>query len=252
MMQASLRIQRQLEDTEGCVRFASIVTAPREFWTISIWSSRHQMQEFMRSGAHQALMWNFSHWFESFWLMRWAPTNQEAGDWSGVSLADDSSQIGASAERASDPLCRTALGGIPDLLGAIGPGGMPSLDHAPLTRRARTRLTGGTGVMVRMEVDRMTDLIRVLRSLRRLQDDIVDNEDVLGITFGVANSREVYALGVFGKEDPSAAFSRSARRLVENYGTVTWMMQWDAEHEFGHWDGLRLRRLVLRAGAGKR
>ena len=70
MMLASLRIRRQLARTGNVVRWASIVAGPSEFWTITVWRSRHDMQEFMRSCAYDEFMWLLSKWLASFWLMR--------------------------------------------------------------------------------------------------------------------------------------------------------------------------------------
>ena len=73
MMIASLRVRAQLRRDTGVVRWASIVASPSEFWTITVWRSRHEMQEFMRSGVHDDILWLFSKWLQSFWLMRWRP-----------------------------------------------------------------------------------------------------------------------------------------------------------------------------------
>jgi len=86
MMIASLRVRRQLRRDTQVVRWASIVASPSEFWTITVWKSRHDMQEFMRSGAHDEIMWLFSKWLQSFWLMRWRPGPNETGAWKGLNM----------------------------------------------------------------------------------------------------------------------------------------------------------------------
>jgi hypothetical protein len=89
MLLATLRVRRQLARTPGIVRWVSLVTGPREFWTITVWRSRREMQEFMRSGAHGEIMWLLSRWLSSFWLMRWGGGEREIGSWDGLSLARD-------------------------------------------------------------------------------------------------------------------------------------------------------------------
>jgi heme-degrading monooxygenase HmoA len=56
MLLASWQVRRQLTRTAGLVHSASLVAGPTEFWTITVWRSRHAMQEFMRSGAHGRIM----------------------------------------------------------------------------------------------------------------------------------------------------------------------------------------------------
>ncbi|MEO6121919.1 MAG: hypothetical protein ABIW46_02530, partial [Acidimicrobiales bacterium] len=54
MMYATLRVRKQLRGSGDVVRFASVIAGPSEFWTITVWHTRHDMQEFMRTGAHDA------------------------------------------------------------------------------------------------------------------------------------------------------------------------------------------------------
>ena len=62
MLLATWAIRRQLARTEGLVRWASLVAGPTEFWTITVWRTRHAMQEFMRSDAHGRIMWRYTRW----------------------------------------------------------------------------------------------------------------------------------------------------------------------------------------------
>jgi len=79
MLLASWQVRRQLTRTAGLVHSASLVAGPTEFWTITVWRSRHAMQECMRSGAHGRIMWRVSRWLDSLWLMRWRPGAAEVG-----------------------------------------------------------------------------------------------------------------------------------------------------------------------------
>jgi hypothetical protein len=86
MLLATWTIRRQLAQTDGLVRWASLVAGPTEFWTITVWRSRHAMQEFMRSDAHGRIMWRYTRWLDALWLMRWRPGAVEVGSWAGVTL----------------------------------------------------------------------------------------------------------------------------------------------------------------------
>jgi hypothetical protein len=86
MLLATWAIRRQLARTEGLVRWASLVAGPTEFWTITVWRTRHAMQEFMRSDAHGRIMWRYTRWLDGLWLMRWRPGAVEVGSWAGVTL----------------------------------------------------------------------------------------------------------------------------------------------------------------------
>ena len=247
MLRASLGIRRQLEQTSGCVRFASIVTRPREFWTISAWRSRHEMQQFMRSGAHDVFMWNFAHWFDSFWLMRWSPTSDEHGSWAGLELANGrrNERQGAKSPPGNDVALTAAFGSIPKLLASVGPRGAPAFGYAPEARRHRRRVAGGIGVTVRIEVKRPSQAIAALSHLRSLKREIVVRNDALGCVIGLASPKEIYALAVL--RNPHAwrelHSSHALGTLLNEWADSAWAMRWDAQHEFGHWDGARLRHI---------
>ena len=103
MLVATMRVRRQLDATDGVVRWASVVAGPTELWTISVWRSRHHMQEFMHSGAHSEIMWLFTRWLRSFWLMRWQPGPDEVGTWDGTRLAIESQTTEPAAQNAKTP-----------------------------------------------------------------------------------------------------------------------------------------------------
>ncbi|MDP8970059.1 MAG: hypothetical protein M3N52_06120 [Actinomycetota bacterium] len=245
MFLANAQIKRQLARTDGIVRWASIVAGPTEFWTVTVWSSRHLMQEFMRSGEHGYIMWRISRWLASFWLMRWRPGPQEVGDWRGLSMA-------LAAPRADPPAAPQGVGrerslpdivleNIPSLRAAVGADGTISYDSAPLVRRRREQVRNAGGAVVRLRTP-LTQLPGALLELHRLRRRLLADPDILRVAVGLAQG-EVYLLGVWS--DPSAP----ARLLEGDWVRLAsarwpdgfWAAEWLPENEFGHWDGMRLR-----------
>lgn len=249
MMVASLRVRRQLGHAEEVVRWASVVTAPTEFWTITVWRSRHEMQEFMRSGAHDDIMWLFSRWLRSFWLMRWRPGSAEVGTWDGLTFAPPEPEIGTqSAQELSEPL-RRALEHLPWLKAATGSDGAATYDSTPFARRHRAEVASAGGAVVHLHTS-VPGAIGGLVALSRLKRVAASHGDLLRAAIGVGRPGDAYLLCVFKSSD-------SARRLVESTVTARlarrwpegfWANQWIPENEFGHWDGLRVRRTRTRHG----
>ena len=137
MLLATWTIRRQLAQTDGLVRWASLVAGPTEFWTITVWRSRHAMQEFMRSDAHGWIMWRYTRWLDALWLMRWRPGAVEVGSWAGVTFAPPAQgRPGPEAITETDRLWRT-LQRLPDLHSVVGPDG--SAHHASSRHAHRPR-----------------------------------------------------------------------------------------------------------------
>jgi hypothetical protein len=239
MLVANAAIKRQLVSTPGSIRFASIVAGPREFWTISLWRSRDEMLNFMRSGTHERMMWRISRWFSAFWLMRWAPTEEEFGDWDATRLARVSAPVAAARAGAAN----VVLSGVPELLEAFGPNRAPTIEFAPHVSRARRRVAGCVGVMVRIRARSPLGLLQAWREVRRLRSELEPRTGVLRVIVGLAAPREVYGLAVLVDEQAwrSLRESASVRWLVERRRTGVWVMRWEAENEFGQWDGMRVR-----------
>src|SRR5579859_5238415 len=76
MLLARREIAQQLAHQSGLVRYASGITSPTEFFTLTVWQDREAMQRFMQSGAHERHMWQFTRWSSSFWGMRWDPLTE--------------------------------------------------------------------------------------------------------------------------------------------------------------------------------
>jgi hypothetical protein len=216
MLVATLRVRRQLVRAGGVVRWASVIAGPREFWTVTVWSSRHAMQEFMRSDAHGDVMWSVGRWLDSFWLMRWRPGSQELGSWDGLAV----SRLGGATERDLVLEHLAALGGGEDV------------------RAPRFRIEYGGGAVLRLPLGprALAGLLALRRRLRR-------DERLLRVALGIGNRRELFLFAVWTDREPAAALVDSdwARATAARYGGRAWAHAWEPENELGHWDGMRLR-----------
>jgi hypothetical protein len=263
MLRASSRISRQLAATDGIVRWASVVAGPTEFWTITVWHSRHALQEFMRSDAHGEIMWQVGHWLRSFWLLRWRPGPEEIGAWDGQALA---APPGPTARTAPDRTGTAAaavglpaeavLGGIPELLAAMGGDRAAAYDSAPMVRRQRASVEGLDGAVVRIRC-RPARTPAALLDLRRLAGRLGTDPDTVRVVVGTARLGEVYLLAVWSRPGCAGLLLDSdwPRSAAARWGEGLWAAGWRPESEFGSWDGLRLRRLRHRrpdAGAAER
>lgn len=244
MMLATLRVRRQLASNPDVVRWASVVAGPTEFWTVTVWKNRHDMQEFMRSGAHEDIMWMFSRWLRSFWLMRWRPGPLEHGRWEGLALGQpepDYEQGAAEPTASCSEALQRALEHLPWLKAATGPDGAASYESTAFARRRRAEVgnAGGALVALRGPRRRVPSMLRAAWRLRRAASHDVD---FLRAAVGVGKPGWVYLLGVWRTRDgvrrliESPELSRELRRFDG------WANEWLPENEFGHWDGMRLRR----------
>ncbi|HVM36706.1 MAG TPA: hypothetical protein VM784_15380 [Actinomycetota bacterium] len=249
MVRASLRIRKQLRESPGCLRFATIVMSPRDFWTITVWRTRGEMLEFMRSGAHEDIMWEFSRWLDSFWLMRWRPTEHETGHWRGLSLAERPELPAAPPPRTPEQqkALDAAFDAVPRLRAAADPSGAASLAYAPHQRRARRQVAAAVGTTVRVEVSSRREGVAAWRRLFRIRRTLLRSDATLRVAFGVSNTREFYLLTLFRDHRAWEEFLASSpiQDLQRRWPQGVWTMRWDGDNEFGHWDGMRLRRAKL-------
>ena len=230
MLTANAAISRQLRDTPGAVGFASVVAGPREFWTISLWRSRDDMQRFMRSGAHEHFLWRISRWFDSFWLMRWASAE-------GERAADEipSHDPGTAAE---------VLVGIPMLLASFHESGRPTYQGAPNVREGRERVRGIAGSVIRISPRSAFGVVPAWRRARQIERTLRSGTGVLRTSSGLSG-RDAYVLAVCSNEAASqtlASHPLVADTLGRRGGEAS-LTRWCAENEFGQWDGLRMRRV---------
>lgn len=247
MLVATLLVRRQLLRTDGVVRWASLIAGPTEFWTITVWRSRHAMQEFTRSDEHGKIMWRFSRWLHSLWLMRWRPGPCELGSWAGLSLAPADSA--AQPPAPGWPVLTEVLESLPELQAAVGADGVASYDSSVRARRDRRLVDGAAGVVIRIKVPRRRFPV-ALRELVRLRRSVRQETSLLRSVIGFGKPGEVYFLGVFRAHSDAIRFlqrpwfAASAQRWGEGF----WASAWLPENEFGHWDGLRVRQSRRRSG----
>lgn len=249
MFVSSWRIKRQLATTPGCVRFASIVAGPREFWTITVWENRDKMLDFMRSGVHERFMWKVGKWLRSFWLMRWRPTDDEYGTWDAQPLSPSRARRSQSRPRTPEEKAalEAALEAMPVLKASAGPEGAPTYATSATARRQGKLVSGGAAVVVRLKADSLWRSRRAWRETQRIRSWLAVDASVLRYVTGVAGLYEHYALAVLRDEAACARFldDLRLRELAEEWGDGYWAMHWRPMNEFGHWDKLRLRRETL-------
>ncbi|MGH9265526.1 MAG: hypothetical protein ACRD1D_12635 [Acidimicrobiales bacterium] len=245
MLYATLRVRGQLKRTGDVVRWASIIASPTEFWTITVWNSRHDMQEFMRSGAHDDIMWYFSKWLKSFWLMRWRPGPEEVGRWKGLTLGRPEPAYGATHGPKTEAL-EKALEHLPRLRSSMAVDGALTYDTAPQTRRRRAEVMGAGGGVVHIRTSPWRTAQAYL-ALRALEGEARDDPDYLKGVVGISRPGQLYLLSVWRDRAGTRRMLRSpqVRKLAERF-PGTWANEWLPENEFGHWDGLRLRRTRAR------
>lgn len=248
MFLASRKIGRQLASSPDVVRWASVVVSPSEFWSITVWRDRLEMQEFARSGAHDEIMWRFSKWIDAFWLMRWSPGPVERGTWGGLSMAQPEAEhlAGVAIDR---PDLQEVLEYLPRLRAATDATGRATYEASPAVRQQRAEVAGARGVVVYI---RSGGLWRRagLRALRRLRTSLEDDEQVVRSVVGFGRSRDAYLFTVWDGQTGARAFMESTAltTVLEKWPEASWTSEWLPENEFGHWDGLRLRRNRNRHG----
>lgn len=243
MMIASLRVRAQLAKDDRVVRWASIVAGPSEFWTITVWRSRHDMQEFMRSGAHDDIMWLFSKWLTSFWLMRWRPGPSEVGIWKGITMAQpELSDPEASGDQKREALLEKALEHLPNLKRSMAPDGSVNYDTTAFARRRRAEVGSAGGLVVHIH-DSPRKTLDAFKELKALKASLAGGEGLLRSVVGVSVPGDVYLLAVWAeREGPKAVLGSPELEQLRQRWPGLWANEWVPENEFGHWDGLRLRR----------
>ena len=233
MLVATIRARRQLARTRGIVRWASVITSPTEFWTLTVWTNVQEMQEFMRSGAHGEVMWRMPRWLSSFWLARWRPGRWEVGAWDGVALASADGETAAPAVGGGE--------GLEFVLRAAEAGAL-TYEQSALVRRSRARLAGLGGIVVRIAAS-PASLPAALLELHRLRRALAEDPAVIRVVVGPARFRDAYlfALSSDGPSLRAVLDGHWARRVRGRWGERLWALEWIPENEFGHWDGIRMR-----------
>ena len=245
MLIATLRVRGQLKRTGEAVRWASIIAGPTEFWTITIWTSREDMHAFMRSGAHDDIMWLFSKWLRSFWLMRWRPGPEELGQWKGLAMGRPEPAYQA-ADGPKPEALEKALEHLPKLRSAMSVDGAVNYETTPYARRRRAEVRGAGGGVVHVKTS-PRHTVAAYVALRRLEAEARGDPDYLKGVVGISRPGQVYLLSVWRDRTATRRMLRSPQvaKLRQRFPGM-WANEWLPENEFGHWDGLRLRRTRAR------
>jgi hypothetical protein len=252
MALATARVRRQLTGTDGLLRWASVMATPVEFWTVTVWEGREAMLAFMTSGAHEEIMWRSSRWLESFWQMRWRPDRPELGAWDGLCLAGPEPEPAAAPEPEPEDApppggrgegLERALAYLPHLRDSVDERGVATYRASRPVRQRRRALESLVGTAFRIRAPRsrlrhLGDEVRALRAALAAQPDVVRSAS------GIAKLEQGWALAVWQAREPAEAFLAGAwaTAAAERWGPALWAQAWEPEAEFGHWDGLRLRR----------
>jgi len=116
-------------------------------------------------------------------------------------------------------------------------------DASPAVRKQRAEVAGARAVVVYVHsggVRRRAGL----RALRRLRASMGDDEQLLRAVVGFGKSGDAYLLTVWEGPVGAGRFLDSPRlaEVLQRWPNSGWANEWMPENEFGHWDGLRLRR----------
>ncbi|MGH9121006.1 MAG: hypothetical protein ACRDYC_03540 [Acidimicrobiales bacterium] len=242
MMYASGRIRRQLGSSTDVVRWASVVAGPTEFWTVTVWSSRHHMQEFMRSGAHDDIMWLFGKWLKSFWLMRWRPGEQEIGQWDGLAFSQTDPDYERTADSAMSDELKAALEHLPWLKAATNAEGAATYESTAFARRRRAEVGGAGGVMIVLHPHDLQHLPAAYMDARKLRIAAKKDHSFLRAAVGYGKPPGIYLLLLWKTREGTEAMLHSDLLAEVLKRWEGWANEWLPENEFGHWDGMRLRR----------
>ncbi len=194
-------------------------------------------------------MWDFSRWLESFWLMRWRPSTDETGSWRGLQLAqrralpapppDEPRNKRRRSMRlwSRSPVSARGLG--PQRSSLLGVRTVPT----PLARHGRRggrRDDPGRG-------RQRPKLPAAWREMARLRRRLLDERMALALCVRVIGAACLLPAGALSGHGGVEEFigSQATDGLGQRWPQGLWTMRWDADNEFGHWDGLRLRKVKL-------
>lgn len=230
MLLAWRQIRRQLYATPGMLRYTTAVAGPTEFFTLTIWRDRQALFAFSSSGAHERMMWQFARWSRSFWSMRWLPTGETTGAWSGwraPTTAPPPPESGPGWLRES-PIAA-------EIAPFFDTGGRPD------RRNPDARGAPAAMLLARIPLAFPHRLVRLRRAAACWRAEPEARRVVVGVGLG-----EALVLSLFcGDTTPL----RAQMGWLEAHAPDGWgMLAAPGEYEVGHWEGLRVRQM----GRGKR
>ncbi|HEV8053782.1 MAG TPA: hypothetical protein VGP30_03020, partial [Candidatus Limnocylindrales bacterium] len=140
-----------------------------------------------------------------------------------------------------------ALEHLPWLKAATGADGAARYDHTPAARRQRAQVARACALVVRLHTS-ARQMPAALRALRLVRDEARRETGVLRVALGVGRLGDCYLLALWTGEEGRDAMRRSPtlRAAQERWPAGCWINDWEPENEFGHWDGMRVRRSTQR------
>jgi hypothetical protein len=113
-------------------------------------------------------------------------------------------------------------------------------------RRRRAEVRGAGGGVVHVKTSPARTLSAYL-ALRRLESEAQGDPDYLKGVVGISRPGQVYLLSIWRDRAGTRRMLRSPQvdKLRQRF-PGSWANEWLPENEFGHWDGLRLRRTRTR------
>jgi len=131
---------------------------------------------------------------------------------------------------------------LPRLRSAMSADGAVNYDTTPYARRRRAEVKGAGGGVVHLRTSAARTPHAYL-ALRALAAEAGGDPDYLKGVVGISRPGQVYFLSVWRDRAGTRRMLRSPqlRHLAQRF-PGGWANEWLPENEFGHWDGLRLRR----------
>jgi len=225
MVWAWSHIRRQLAETPGMLRYTTGIANLREFFTLTLWEREFDMYRFMSSDAHADMMWNFRKWDASFWSMRFNPSGETIGQWSGLDFAGARSDARDTGGTFADEVPEALLRFLPVLRHyRMQPSGCQTLNVDAVIGRVATPSPGA--------------IVRLKRAVGRWRN--ADDMCRFAVCVG---PWECLLIGVWQR--PSAEATRAfLHRLHERFPQAWAMRCHVTDFEVGHWHRLRLRELA--------
>ena len=220
MLRATHAVRDDLREARGLIRAANAICGPTEFFTLTTWVDRDAMYAFMRSGAHERVMWRWPEWLSSFWLCRMEPTANEVGAWRGA-------RMGA----------LQSTGGRPHAT-FVPP------DFASRDPRARDLTRFGLTLTTTVIAPRKPSAWAATAAASRRMSRLEVGARPLLLARGVGLDGELVQVAIWRDRAPTGP-SPAAIGRADRGGVRTWRMEWRPMDEFGTWDGMRVRRLVV-------
>ena len=224
MIWAWRRVRTQLGRTPGMLAYTTGLASPTEFITLTLWEKEIDMFLFMSSDDHRDMMWNFRHWTESFWSMRWNATREELGNWNGLRFARSDAPQAPDAHYAGPG--RLDLAAVSERLRPI---------LANISRPLEPTVGDARAVICRVVTPTVRDVLRLKRLLRpwHARPGLVRFRIAIGL-------RECLIVAIW-PGDPAEAAELFMCLIAASFPDC-WSMRFRAtDFEVGHWGALRFR-----------